>query len=270
MGSCFSKYSTKKPKSDQPSPFKSDDHVQEKSVISQSFESRTTLPLPAAHSSQSKSTSFSSSCMTTSCSSNSSSTLTSKERSFSNEFLWSCARENLHVIKLSSPVKPVLSFTDVNPAGSVTVLAPPVKQIILEKRARPGSPNLSRQKSFRDDQCDFLYGPQRMAAPTRSPSPSRRYEGELRRSSSPHYIPRTNYVQPSLRKQCSFRSASPNHNISRRNNWGNKQCSTMGSPLLCPKADRVAVRSVISGHANAESAEDMDNPLISLDCFIFL
>ncbi|KAI4320591.1 hypothetical protein MLD38_034053 [Melastoma candidum] len=277
MGSCFSKCRTNNRKSDPTSsPLDSQGNVQEKAVISQSLAPPPMLPFPAPPS-PSKSTNFSSSssslsscsCTTTSCSTNSSSTLTAKDRSFSNEFLWSCARENLHVIKLSSPIKLVSGYKDSSPASTEVILASPAKKGIPEKRLRPGSPNLSRQKSFRADNFGLSYGPQRMAATrTRSPSPSRRFEG---RGSSPDSIPGTIFGQPLVNKQRSFRSASPHQNNGRKNNWVCKQGTMMtGSPLLCPRADLLGVRSVISGRADKDSVEDIDNPIISLDCFIFL
>lgn len=274
MGSCISKCRARQPRSLPQSPSQSHNHVQDKLVIS-----RSPPKLPSPPASPAKSTTFSSSrstlsntCTTSSCSSSStSSTLTSKDRSFSNEFLWSCARENPHVIKINNLVKPILSPADRILAEPITVLAPTPKQSIPEKRARPGSPNLSRQKSFRADacseNCDLAF-----ALPSwRLPSPSRRFGGDLRRgSSSVHSTPGRNYMQPSLRKQCTFRPASPSNSIGKRNNWGSQQCCSITTELLCPKADQVAVKSVISTHADADSMEDIINPLISLDCFIFL
>ncbi|KAJ6681588.1 hypothetical protein OIU74_019963 [Salix koriyanagi] len=109
-----------------------------------------------------------------SCSSLSSgsSILTSKDRSFSNEFLWSCVKENPHTIRSSSSKKRSQLLASPNVYAEKLDLPPkqvvePVKQSIPQKvntsttphkRVRSNSPTtLTRQKSFRREQDRFNF-----------------------------------------------------------------------------------------------------------------
>lgn len=151
-----------------------------------------------------------------------------------------------------------------------------------QKRFRSSSPTpLPRQKSFRREP----EGPNpTYSIPSRalrSPSPSRRYNGDrfgpvLTNPPTESHSKRmvgsktgtASSVPTSLRKE-SFRSASPNNNLSRpRPYFRNRETTThrIGS-----KIDEVSVGKALSDYdIEAIPIEDINNPLISLDCFIFL
>lgn len=203
-------------------------------------------------------------------SSTNSSSLSSKDRSFSNDFLWSCYKENPHIItRINSLTKPT-------PQPKKIINPSPTKQNMPLKRMRSNSPtNLTRQKSFRKEvEPQLPLRPNRMLG---SPSPSRRFNGSVvsttisdnsvskRMSNSPkasvaHSSRSVNST--SIRKE-SVRAAaiSPNNSLRRVRSSG-----------LSLRHRETVVKDVISGnHHNIDSImEDIDNPLISLDCFIFL
>ncbi|KAA8538373.1 hypothetical protein F0562_028081 [Nyssa sinensis] len=303
MGCCISKCRPKRKSHEDQF-----NHVQDKLVISQAPVSPIPLSIRKPHSpspSPSSTTSFSSfsctasnSCSLTASlslsSSCSSSVLSPKDRSFSNEFLWSCVKENPHIMrvdtlkacplhtvatkvharKLESPAKPIVA---------------PVKQSMPQrlvgstpqKRPRASSPNLTRQKSFRKEPEKPNSTNPLPSRTLRSPSPSRRftgdnYRGVLTNTAKENCCKRlagskihaVNSESSCVRKE-NHRPASPNNNSSRNHAFSrnNERCIyQIGS-----KIDGIAVGEVVS---NAEMdcvpMEDIDNPLIALDCFIFL
>ncbi|KAL8481917.1 hypothetical protein ACS0TY_027619 [Phlomoides rotata] len=294
MGSCISKCRSKK-------KFKEEDipHVHDKLVISQgppissAPTKMTPIPLhkppspPPSTSSTSSFSSFSrSKCSTMASSVSSSSSLSSsscsssvfsvKDRSFSNEFLLSCVKDNPHAIGLKENKIHSYSLD-----SSLLLSSPKLKHSVQEKatitpkkRARASSPTLVRQKSFRKEQNSVTLTPSRGL---RSPSPSRRFNGENNRSFSTNGTYENSYKRPVLSKgksavssatsgprRESFRAsiASPNRDLS------------INPDFLVRKKDAFAQQ--ISTKIDAQHGvgdivmEDINNPLIDLDCFIFL
>ncbi|CAJ2667647.1 unnamed protein product [Trifolium pratense] len=282
MGSCISKC---KPNKNSLSHFNK--NLQDnKLVISHQPPPTSTIPIPTppnkiSHFHPSPTSSISSFTCTTSSSntissassfsSSNSSSLSSKDRSFSNEFLWSCYKENPHIItRINSlaETKPQLKKI-INPS-------PLTKQNMPQKRVRSNSPtNLTRQKSFRKEVELPTMRPNRMSG---SPSPSRRFNGSAltvnisdncvskRMINSPkvsvaHYSRSVNST--SIRKECGKAVISSPNNSSRRIHFSG----------LNLKPRETVVKDVVSSNSHNMDAtimEDIDNPLISLDCFIFL
>ncbi|CAJ1974296.1 unnamed protein product [Sphenostylis stenocarpa] len=241
-----------------------------------------------------------------------SSSLSSKDRSFSNDFLWSCYKDNPHITRINSlrdaslsltpPTKPRpqhRKVTNINPSppprpNLVTLKQspPPQSFSMPQKRVRSNSPtNLTRQKSFRKDterSITINYASNLHSRTLGSPSPSRRYNGDKCGSGN---LATDNVVSrrmvnnskvsvralhshhsgvPLTRKE-SVKAASPS-NCSRRvlHSAGLKHNETctfgVGS-----KVDETVVKDVVSDQdMDLTLMEDINNPLISLDCFIFL
>ncbi|XP_059630304.1 A-agglutinin anchorage subunit [Cornus florida] len=294
MGSCISKCRSKKKYSEE----EDCDYVQDKLVISQAQVSplppppitkKYSLPPSSPPSSTSStscttSSSYSLTSSSSSSSSCSSSILSLKDRSFSNEFLWSCAKDNPHIMLIdkSAPTK-----------VHVAKLAP-VKQSIPQrpvratpqKRARASSPTLTRQKSFRKEP-EKPNSPYSVSSRTlRSPSPSRRFstgencKGVL--SNSPKESLGTRSIGSKVSKVSSEASSCVRKETVRpvspsNNTISTRHCSCSRNREKCTiqigsKVDEIAVEEVVS-NADVDQAiptEDINNPLIALDCFIFL
>ncbi|KAK4391022.1 hypothetical protein Sango_2165500 [Sesamum angolense] len=322
MGSCISKCRPKK-------KFKEEDesHVHDKLVISQDPMISSNLatlimpsekPLsPAPSSSSSSFSSFScsshskcagtmassvSSSSTLSLSSCSSSVLSAKDRSFSNDFLRACVKENPHIIGLNSVIKEktvnktVVNASKVHPGNldpspllNVSPIVQKAKQSVQErqtisaptpkKRARASSPTLVRQKSFRKDQNPASSLPNRGL---RSPSPSRRFSGENSRSGSTNGTNESSGRSPvtykanaistatSGVKRESFRApitASPSRDMMISRNFPVRKKDTFPQQVGKKIDEGVAAADV---REMDTAMEDINNPLIALDCFIFL
>ncbi|RDX64570.1 hypothetical protein CR513_56856, partial [Mucuna pruriens] len=232
-----------------------------------------------------------------------SSSLSSKDtRSFSNDFLWSCYKDNPHITRINSLREPTLSFMptpkpkpqhrNINPSSpkpkpkhNLPTLkqSPPQSFSMPQKRLRSNSPtNLTRQKSFRKDterSVTINYASNIQSRTLRSPSPSRRFNGDkcgsansnsattltdskrMMNSSKVSVSPlHSHSVSSSTRKE-SVKASTPN-NCSRR---------ILHSRGVGPKIDETVVKDVLSDHdMDLTLMEDIDNPLIALDCFIFL
>ncbi|XP_073136576.1 uncharacterized protein [Henckelia pumila] len=301
MGSCISKCKRKK-------KFKEDcscSHVHDKLVISQdhpksSIPSNPTPPAmlkPIVTPSQSSSFSCSNNSksfatMASSISSSSSSSCNSssvligaKDRSFSNEFLWSCVKENPHIIgvkqSLENPKRTPLRNLEhsIEFSPFVTRTKHSVQENLTaptpKKRARANSPTLVRQKSFRKEQNRGL----------RSPSPSRKFIGENDRISIladansckgpifPKASATNNSLSYGLKKE-SFRppAASPNRDFAIKRDVSVRKMDAF-SQQASKKigGDHVAGEDIQSRQGlDIVMEEDINNPLIALDCFIFL
>nr|GMD31000.1 CLK4-associating serine/arginine rich protein-like [Ipomoea batatas] len=178
MGSCFSKC---KPKNSYLAEVEKDDgeHVKQQAISP--AEKPPVSPSPSSASLTSLS---SSSAASNSSYSFSSSSCSSKDRSFSNEFLRSCAKENQHVI-LMKPSKGNLARTSsLRPSLLSSPNAMPLKPSsprrhvggsTPKKRPRSNSPTLVRQKSFRKDNLNTSTACHFPNRALRSPSPSRRF-----------------------------------------------------------------------------------------------
>ncbi|KAG5221963.1 protein TPRXL [Salix suchowensis] len=309
MGCCISKCRAKKRSIDQECH---DNNVEDKLVISQAPKTPK-IPVPVSNkispSPPSPTTSISSSGSAFTCANSSttaisscsslssgSSILSSKDRSFSNEFLWSCVKENPHIIRINSIKERSQLLASPNVYArildsSAQQAAAPVKQSTPEKantstphkRVRSNSPAaLTRQKSFRREPDRFNPSHSLPVSRTlRSPSPSRRFNGDSGRgiltitpkeSCSARTVGAkvnpANSFSSSLRKENS-RLASPYINSSQpRSSVRNRETCIH---RISSKIDEDAVKEALAQQeSDSIPMEDIDNPLISLDCFIFL
>ncbi|KAG5036200.1 hypothetical protein JHK87_011110 [Glycine soja] len=325
MGCCVSKCRPEyKPSPEQEHHFNFN-HVQDKLPISQApplpptlYSSTKISPSPPSPTSSTSSIS-SFTCTTSntissaSSLSTASSSLSSKDRSFSNEFLWSCYKDNPHIItRINSlrdstslsfmpPTKPNRKVVNINPSPPKPNLAtlkqsPPQNTVgsfsMPQKRVRSNSPtNLTRQKSFRKDteRSVTINYASNMQSRTliRSPSPSRRFNGDKCGSanlgitinsskvssvSGVHSNSHHHSVLPSTRKE-SVKAVSPNNNNCSRRvlHSGLRNTHETRTLGVGPKVDETVVKDVVSDlDMDLTLMEDIDNPLISLDCFIFL
>ncbi|XP_062097977.1 uncharacterized serine-rich protein C215.13 [Humulus lupulus] len=271
-----------------------------------SLSSFTTCPFSTK--TTSRSTSTISISNTNSCSSSSTSSSSSKDRSFSNDFLWSCYKENPHIIRINS-IKH--SSSNSNKAASFHSPhkgppAPLKKNVVSQKRVRSSSPSnvandyhhLTRQMSFRRDivEKSKTSGPSSRRLASRSPSPSRRFIGSPGGDNC--ILTHSKSTVPSNSLGSSRRvNALGNYSDQTTSFYSRKERSTKpsSSPKDISRGDR-PIRSClrtrdqslnnniikrcgtkIDGEAVISDQEfdyvlldDIDNPLISLDCFIFL
>ncbi|XP_055835014.1 uncharacterized protein LOC129903475 [Solanum dulcamara] len=320
MGSCISKCNPQK------NPQEDDDHhhecVKDKLVISQApispripLPSSTIQPRKLVSSSPSSSSSscsvslssFSSTAtnvtLSSSLSSSSSSSSSSyfKDRSFSNDFLLSCAQEHDHILDIKknkvSNQNTSTMFTSgkkylQSPSSSTMSKQPSPRRecnstTTPKKRPRANSPIMVRQKSFRKelDQQLMIKGgnignnnhtssitstyhfPSNTRTTLKSPSPSRRFPSN---SNGDHM------------KESSFRNSKGNNgsvvsrssSLRRENHFTPKNEGKMRNHVLpiSPKIDEMEIGEVKSNDQKLDSflMEDINNPLIALDCFIFL
>ncbi|CAA0831683.1 Unknown protein [Striga hermonthica] len=269
MGSCISKCKPKKKSIEVLSP------VQDKLIISQHvppkmttmpFENPKPLPSHSCSTDASKFTATSSSMSSSSASSSycSSSALIAKDRSFSNELLWSCVKENRHVIDL----KKNISADERDQKSTLMKTKQPVQEKaaassvpIPKKRTRTNSPTLVRQKSFRKEQS-LSSVPNRTL---RSPSPSRRFStGE-----NGGYIAANGVYENGLHgRQAGMRRESFRASAARLN----RELAVGPNFSLARKGMLVSRRASakIDDFEMDVVMEDINNPHIALDCFIFL
>ncbi|KFK44248.1 hypothetical protein AALP_AA1G234000 [Arabis alpina] len=217
----------------------------------------------------------------------------SKERSFSNDFLRSCYQENSHVARINSLRESSLSLKVAKPGCPIRSNSPlisnrysttpnrgnenPERGTNGSKRTREPSPNhraLTRQKSFRLDQERVITSSSNSLTKgkfLKSPSPSRRYEGNFLKSPSPSRRfgmvatdMKVNSVSSCLRKESLDFSG---HKTYPRNNRSETRIHRISS-----KIDETAIKEVIENHKEpvVPIFEEIGNPLIDLDCFIFL
>ncbi|XP_057531897.1 uncharacterized protein LOC130810012 [Amaranthus tricolor] len=283
--------------------------IQEKVVISQepiiSSPPKTSLsckssPLTIKTSyppTSSSSISSSNSCnLSSSLVSSSSSILSSKSddnQSFSNEFLWSCVKENPQLLKneyfpirvsnLRRTSLPVRSRLDpkFSPGRKPNQQSQRVVvRSTAQKRPRCSSPgNLTRQKSFRREP-EFEPNNRPVSRSSRdfrpmSPSSSRRVSGEGR-----------SVCSSSMRKDhgANVRPPSPRKNYNNNNNNNNMRRNGRSKNLMVKKEKEDVIKGVNSkikelsmedlcpnqDHMDLMPNEDANNPHIALDCFIFL
>ncbi|KAF2291304.1 hypothetical protein GH714_022403 [Hevea brasiliensis] len=228
-----------------------------------------------------------------SLSSGSSSILTSKDHLSLMSSVVLC-KENPHIIRINS----IKEYSQLLVPPNVysqkldsAVPAPkqPIPQRVHgsstpQKRVRSNSPSpLNRQKSFRrePERINSSYYPP--IRTLRSPSPSRRFNGESgrgiltgtpkescsKRTVSSKVNAAANSVSSSLMRKENLRPVSPYINSSHhlRSCLKNKETCIH---RISSKIDEVAVEEALANHDSDAPMEDIDNPLISLDCFIFL
>ncbi|WOG84627.1 hypothetical protein DCAR_0103811 [Daucus carota subsp. sativus] len=295
MGSCISKFNSNKKSHQQ----QTESIVQDKLVISQAPCSLCTppplpeTPKPPYHSPLSPTSSTSASsfssfyCATStnstsssnaslsSSSSFSSSIICPKERPiFSNDYLRSCVKENPQVIKGKTD-----RLFDQNPKpnktklrnnftiqGKPIVATPRQSSNKAKKRSRANSPNLTRQKSFRKEPPERGSTPSRII---RSPSPTRRFNGE----NYNYKATLLNQTPIYKRQPCDLKE-----NLRFNYNAGGKESiSRITSSPKNVSSKYVGVNRMneeYSSHQVGEELpadhEDINNPHIALDCFIFL
>ncbi|GAV87352.1 hypothetical protein CFOL_v3_30778 [Cephalotus follicularis] len=300
MGSCFS---TCKPKKHFVA--ECNHGIQDKLVISQapktpktpSPQSNKISPSPPSPTHSNSSISFFTNTTgniinTCSSFSSASSVSSSKDRSFSNEFLWSCVKENPHIVHINSikefslPIAATKTHAQKLDLPAKRYVAPQklsIKQSLHgttpQKRVRPSSPStVTRQMSFRKEP-DWLNSSYSLPSRTlRSPSPSRRFDAGNTR------VLLTNTLNEICSKSLVGPKISAINSVSSCIRKENPRRISDSSCLLRPcmnreacvnrigsKIDEVAVTEALS-HRDRESFpfEDIDNPFISLDCFIFL
>ncbi|XP_043721765.1 uncharacterized protein LOC122669147 [Telopea speciosissima] len=297
MGSCISKCRPRPPshKHKQESLL-----VHDKLVISQAPTIPDHIPLPNKQSNSLISSpspssdscisniTTTSTCSTSTLSSSSSSTcsssaLVSKDRSFSNEFLWARLKENPHIIPhgldpvKETPVKGLKSVApkfptrklDSSPSKSGRIGLPP------QKRGRDSSPTLSQQRSFRKEfertQSTSSSLPRRNFG---SPSPSRRFNGDPCSRGIPlNATKRSNSPNRSCARKENLQLRSPINKVSR-----DGLSQLMRKRETCThhiqdgiNNDQNSVGAMVCNKdSNSLPIDDLNNPLISLDCFIFL
>ncbi|KAM1573390.1 hypothetical protein PS2_042969 [Malus domestica] len=295
MGSCISKCSPKK------HFLQEFNNVQYKLIISQPPPRITIPPISASNkislcpqSPSNPTSSASSFTCTTSTSNSSASSLNSAlssastassskiDRSFSNEFLWSCYKFSSTAL----PQKPVLA-TGVNKKLNKKQSPSPKRgnvSVTPQKRVRSSSPtSLGRQKSFRKEpERPMISAYSHPSRTLRSPSPSRRFNMPIPPKES-HLRPNNALnVRPAGSNCCATKSTSRariephNPNINYNNSSRLlRQClksreTEMRIHRITSKIDEVAAGETVADYMDSLPAEDIDNPLISLDCFIFV
>ncbi|CAI9755853.1 unnamed protein product [Fraxinus pennsylvanica] len=319
MGTCISKSRSKKKIKEDHS------HVHDKLVISQDSVSvinpqitdRPVSPAPSSVSSASFSSFscsnggpskvFSVALSSSSSSLCSSAALCTKDGSFSNEFLWSCVKENPHVIGLNQTKKCLEKsavYSRIQHQNSLEHLVKPVAEPVLKnstpeeffvdemvqqatpkKRSRAASPTLVRQKSFRREHNSASSNPNRGLMS--SPSPSRRFTGDNISRTVPTTVSRNNSCRNSsviLRANTNISASSgrkkeysrpqtacPSHDLTRRNAAITSKRDVINQRINA-KIDDVSIGEVQRNQGMDMDLvlEDINNPLISLDCFIFL
>ncbi|KAK6792170.1 hypothetical protein RDI58_011251 [Solanum bulbocastanum] len=322
MGSCISKCNPQK------NPQEDDDQhhecVKDKLVISQAPVSpkihvpSSTIQPPRKLVSSSPSSScsvslssFSSTAtnvtLSSSLSSSSSSSSSSyfKDRSFSNDFLLSCAQEHDHILnikknKVSHQNTSTMSTSGKkysrSPSSSSTTLSKPPSPrrecnstMTPKKRPRANSPIMVRQKSFRKEHDQQLMirggniGNNYTSSITstyhhfpstrttlKSPSPSRRFpsnsNGDMKESSFRKSIASKGNNGSAISRSSSLR---------RENHFTPKNEGKMRNNVfpISPKIDEMEIGEEVKSNdqdLDLLLIEDINNPLIALDCFIFL
>ncbi|XP_068312406.1 uncharacterized serine-rich protein C215.13-like [Pyrus communis] len=312
MGSCISKCSPKK------HFLQEFNNVQDKLVISPPPPTITIPPIsasskisPCPQSPCNSSSSASSITCTTSTSNSSASSLSSalssastvsssKIESFSNEFLWSCYKENPHVIRINSIKDASFSRFSSSALRQEPVLAtgvnkklnkkqpPSLKRgnvsVTPQKRVRSSSPtSLGRQKSFRkESERPMISAYSHPSRTLRSPSPSRRFNMPIPPKES-HLRPNNALnVRPAGSNCCATKSTSRARIEPHNPNINYNNSSRLFRPCLksretemrihriTSKIDEVAAGEAVADHMDSLPAEDIENPLLSLDCFIFV
>lgn len=155
-----------------------------------------------------------------------------------------------------------------------------VKQLspgTTHKRARASSPTLTRQKSFRieKERLPYGHGPHGVVNgrvnTMRSPSPSRRFSGNTSNyQRQPMLFSMNTHNESNRSVKANVKPPSPNRNvISKERPIYLKKKERFGYEVGS-KVEVGEVLSTLSYSGSAAATEDLDNPHIALDCFIFL
>ncbi|CAA7047815.1 unnamed protein product [Microthlaspi erraticum] len=229
----------------------------------------------------------------------------SKDRSFSNDFLRACYQENSHVARINSLRESSLSLKNAKPSRFNSPVKPnricPTPNRAHQnperggtngsKRTREPSPNhraLTRQKSFRQEQERVIMSSSNSLTKgkfLKSPSPSRRFEGSLLKSPSPSRRFEGNLLKsPSPSRR--FGTTAGDLTVNSVSSCLRKDNLDLSRPKIFPKNNRsetrihrigskmgeTAIKEVLESHKEPVGPiiEEIGNPLIDLDCFIFL
>ncbi|KAI3522297.1 hypothetical protein L1887_11826 [Cichorium endivia] len=269
MGCCISKCKSKRKRLDV-----NPNSIEDKLVISQSPTPPSQPPkrrnvqsppstTPASLTLSSASSSLSSASSSSSLLSSSSSSsvgFCKVERSFSNDFLQSCAKENPQIVVLD-PNKNIRQLQQLVPGSK-------------QKRARASSPTLTRQKSIRVEKerspNTYLNGRSTM----RSPSPSRRFSGLTSNHQRPLVLYTTNAYSHESRclVKANSRPPSPNRNVISKERPMYPKNKEKHGYVIGPNVGGVGVGEVSStvNYSGPVAMTDIDNSHVALDCFIFL
>ncbi|XP_019251617.1 PREDICTED: putative protein TPRXL [Nicotiana attenuata] len=330
MGSCISKCNPQKDFHEEDNHLDNHECVKDKLVISQApISPKISLPPPSSSScssstiqkrvssspSSSSSVSLSSfssivtnTTLSSSLSSSSSSSSSScfKDRSFSNDFLLSCAQEHDRILDIkkinkgsacvSQNISSTMSSSSKtkcprSSSSSSSLSKPPsprreCNSTTPKKRPRANSPTIVRQKSFRKEPDQLVKGGNigntsnvtstyhhfpSARTTLKSPSPSRRFPSNLNGDSS--------FRRSVVSKGNNGNILSRSSSLRRDNHINNNQPAItpkregkMRNALqVSPKIDEMEIGEVKSSHdLDSFLMEDINNPLIALDCFIFL
>eukprot|EP00268_Persea_americana_P037116 TRINITY_DN36712_c0_g1_i1.p1 TRINITY_DN36712_c0_g1~~TRINITY_DN36712_c0_g1_i1.p1 ORF type:complete len:308 (+),score=72.33 TRINITY_DN36712_c0_g1_i1:159-1082(+) len=244
--------------------------------------------------------SFSSTTTTTISSSSSS----SKDGSFSNEFLWSCIKENPQIIQgdqvqlnpeRKAPNKSPIPTSQTQKSRAIS--APPKQsipactQLEKPKKVRGNSPSPVRQRSSRKEpeRQKPVSLPKRNSgsqSPARrldcrglSPSPSRRFNGVASGDVSKNSqeanlkcgVACQNFNGETCKSVVGIAGINSGYTVAA----GKENCPPRRGDCglrTQPQVDQNVVGEMLSNHDSnsSVSVEDINNPHISLDCFIFL
>ncbi|KAI3767592.1 hypothetical protein L2E82_17837 [Cichorium intybus] len=259
MGCCISKCKSKRKRLDV-----NPNSIEDKLVISQSPPppsrppKRRNVQSPPSTTPASLTLSSASSSLS-SASSSSSVGFCKVERSFSNDFLQSCAKEN-HQIVVLDPNKNIRQLQQLVPGSK-------------QKRARASSPTLTRQKSIRVEKeispNTYLNGRSTM----RSPSPSRRFSGLASNHQRPLVLYTTNaYSESRCLVKANSRPPSPNRNVISKERTMYPKNKEKHGYVIGSNVGGVGVGEVSSmvNYSGPVAMTDIDNSHVALDCFIFL
>ncbi|KMT19656.1 hypothetical protein BVRB_1g010430 [Beta vulgaris subsp. vulgaris] len=251
----------------------------------------------------STSTSTSTSASSSSCSvlssassfASAASSMSSKfDQAFSNDYLWSCVKENpqilnshyLPMIKVLNPRRNSLPIRCQNngkkPNRYREFPGPSPQRVVVrsaaQKRPRCNSPsNLTRQKSFRGEpEVEPIRPISRSGRDLRpnSPSSSRRFNGEANnnqgRSLTSSMMRENSYVRPPSPNK-SYYNNSNMRKYGGSNNLLVKRESENVMKGVSSKREELGVGGLVSSQdMDLMPIEDVENPHIALDCFIFL
>ncbi|XP_051139732.1 uncharacterized protein LOC127257383 [Andrographis paniculata] len=288
MGSCISKCCRpprkKKLKEEDDHGGRGYDHQEDRHVVVQDKlvieipkipSEKPPSPPPSKASSNNTKCTSSSLSLCSSSSSSSSSYLSVKDKAFSNEFLWSCAKENPHVIgKINNPTinskmmleKPhkihpqTFDPTSYFATSTASKLQEMKASTPPRKRSRANSPTIVRQKSFRRDQNVITHSMPSRAL--RSPSPSRRFINA--KSVPTHESPGRRHV---LSNCGNGPMECPNYHF----DPSKKKDHIFSRRISTNIDDGASIGEIKFGQRTSNAVvEDITNPLIALDCFIFL
>ncbi|KAJ4953607.1 hypothetical protein NE237_030439 [Protea cynaroides] len=211
--------------------------------------------------------------------------------SFSNEFLWTHLKENPQLIPHGlddAPKFPTQKLDSSSKSAVQPSQAAGRNGVPQQKRGRDRSPNLARQKSSRKEvertQSSISSLPRRNLG---SPSPSGSFNGDPCRGIRINSPKRCNSVRRSCDRDVglknnavkSISSSAMKENLQHRNLLN--KVSRDGSQLVSKREtcthhiqdgiDQNSVEAMVYNRDNNPlPIDDINNPLISLDCFIFL